>query len=132
MLTRKQLISRRGLLRTALEAGALVVAPQIMPASALGRGGAAPPSDRVTLAGLGIGSRGASVLGSFLSQSDVQFLAICDVRNERREAIKSMADQKYGNRDCAMYSDQYELWAGKTLTPCSSLPATAGTPCFRS
>lgn len=114
-MTRKQLISRRGLLRTALEAGALVVAPQIMPGSALGRGGAAPPSDRVTLAGLGIGSRGTRVLESFLSQPDVQFLAICDVRNERREAIKSMADQKYGNRDCAMYSDQYELWARRDI-----------------
>ncbi len=108
-------VSRRGILKTAVQAGALVAAPQIIPASALGRGGATPPSDRVTLAGLGIGSRGTSDLRSFLSQSDIQFVAICDVRNERREAVKSMADQKYGNHDCAMYSDQYELWARKDV-----------------
>lgn len=104
--------SRRDIIR---QAAAAVAAPMIVPASALGRGGFAPPSDRVTLAGLGIGSRGTRDLQSFLDQTDVQFLAICDVRNERREAIKSMADKKYGNHDCAMYSDQYELWARKDI-----------------
>ena len=101
--------SRRDVLKT------LVAAPLLVPASALGLGGAVPPSDRVTLGGLGIGSRGARDLQSFLSQADVQFLAICDVRNERREAIKSLADKKYGNSDCAMYSDQDELWARKDI-----------------
>lgn len=99
-------ISRRGLLQRA---------PMIIPASALGLAGATPPSDRITLGGLGIGSRGGRVLQSFLAQSDLQFLAICDVRNERREAIKSIADKKYGNSDCAMYSDQNELWARKDI-----------------
>jgi predicted dehydrogenase len=89
--------------------------PLIIPASALGLAGAPPPSDRVTLGALGIGSRGARVLTSFLAQSDIQFLAICDVRNERREAIKSIADKKYGNNDCAMYSDQNELWARRDI-----------------
>lgn len=89
--------------------------PLFVPAAALGRGGATAPSDRVNLAGLGIGNRGTRDLQSFLSQPDVQFRAICDVRNERREAIKSMADKKYGNNDCVMYSDQYELWARKDI-----------------
>lgn len=115
MANKEEPVSRRRLLKTAVQASALVAAPQIVPASALGRGGAVPPSDRVTLAGLGIGGRGARVLQSFLNEADVQFLAICDVRDERREAIKSMADQKYGNRDCVMYSDQYELWARKDI-----------------
>lgn len=104
--------SRRQVLTTA---GALAVAPQIIPGSALGLNGAVAPSDRVTLAGLGIGGRGTYVLRNFLNLADVQFVAICDVRNERRETIKSMADQKYGNRDCVMYSDQYELWARKDV-----------------
>ncbi len=108
-------VSRRRLLTTAAQAGALVMAPQVVRGSVLGKNGAAPPSDRIAVAGLGIGSRGASVLRSFLTEPDVQFLAICDVRNDRREAIKSLADQKYGNRDCAMYSDQYELWARQDI-----------------
>jgi len=115
MVRKTEFVSRRRLLKTAAQAGALVMAPQVIRGSVLGRSGAAPPSDRITLGGLGIGSRGTSVLRSFLSEPDVQFLAICDVRNERREAIKTLADQKYGNRDCAMYSDQYELWARKDI-----------------
>jgi predicted dehydrogenase len=105
-------MSRRALLK---KTGAAVTVPMFVPAAALGRGGAVPPSDRVTLGGLGIGSRGAADLRAFLNQPEVQFLAICDVRNERREIIKSMADQKYGNHDCAMYSDQYELWARRDI-----------------
>ena len=108
-------ITRRRLFGGALQAGAVAAGPMFIPASALGRGGAVAPSNRVTLGGLGIGSRGTTDLKSFLAQEDVQFLAICDVRNERREAVKSLADQKYGNSDCAMYSDQEELWARKDI-----------------
>jgi len=106
--------SRSTLSRRSLLAGA-AVAPMIIPASALGKGGAVAPSDRVALGGLGIGNRGTTDLKCFLAQPDVQFLAICDVRNERREAVKSMADQKYGNSDCKMYSDQYEIWGRKDI-----------------
>ncbi len=97
--------------RRLLQGGALASAPMIVRASTLGLGGATPPSDRVTLGGLGIGSRGANVLNSFLAQDDLQFVAICDVRNERREFIKSVADKKYGNSDCKMYSEQAEIFA---------------------
>jgi predicted dehydrogenase len=54
-------------------------------------------------------------LKSFLAQGDVQFVAVCDVRNERREAVKTMVDQKYGNHDCTMYADQQEIWARKDI-----------------
>lgn len=115
MATNGKGLSRREALRTALGTGALAAAPLIVPAAALGRDGAVAPSDRVSVGGLGIGSRGTSDLRSFLSQADVQFVAVCDVRNERREAIKTMVDQKYGNHDCAMYADQQELWARKDI-----------------
>jgi len=111
MITSKP-VSRRDILGKGAAAAA---APLIVPASVLGLSGATPPSDRVTLGGLGIGSRGARVLQSFLAQQDVQFLAICDVRDERREAIKSIADKKYGNSDCKMYADQEELWARRDI-----------------
>lgn len=95
--------------------GAFAAAPMIVPASALGLGQAVAPSDRVTVGGLGIGSRGAGVLRSFFAHRDVQFLAICDVRNERRETIKSLADKHHGNNDCAMYADQEEIWARRDI-----------------
>ena len=115
MASRTEFVSRRRLLKTASQAGALVMAPRVIRGAVLGKNGAVPPSDRIALGGLGIGSRGTGVLRSFLSEPAVQFLAICDVRNDRREAIKTMADQKYGNRDCVMYSDQYELWARQDI-----------------
>lgn len=87
----------------------------VVPASVLGLSGQTPPSDRINVAGLGIGGRGQRDLGSFLKQDDVQFRAICDVRNERREEIKALADKHHGNRDCAMYSDQFELFARKDI-----------------
>src|SRR5665647_2629129 len=89
MATNGKGLSRREALKTALGTGALAAAPLIVPAAALGRDGAVAPSDRVSVGGLGIGSRGTSDLRSFLSQADVQFVAVCDVRNERREAIKT-------------------------------------------
>ena len=100
-------ISRRRLLPAA--------APLFIPGSALGLAGAVAPSDRLNVAGLGIGGRGERVLESFLLQDDVQFRAICDARNERREAIKSKADKHHGNKDCAMYADMYDLWARKDI-----------------
>lgn len=112
MSTEDVSISRRTLLRAAVQAGALAAAPTIVPSSVLGqRAGAVPPSDRIVMGGIGIGSRGTSDLRALLSYKEVRFVAICDVRNERREEIKSMVDRKYGNHDCSMYDDQFALLA---------------------
>ncbi len=84
----------------------------IVPSYVLGqRSGNVAPSDKVVMGGIGIGSRGAHDLSKILKFQDAKFLAICDVRNERRETIKSTVDNAYGNRDCKMYSDQFELLA---------------------
>src|SRR3954469_11936778 len=94
-------VPRRRFLKTALAAaGAAAVAPTIIPSSALGRDGAVAPSERITLGGIGIGNRGTYDLSCFLEQKDVQFTAVCDVKAVRRDAVKQMADQKYGNKDC--------------------------------
>jgi len=101
--------SRRQLLRTALAAGTTVAAPWVVPASALGRGGIVAPSQRVILGGLGIGGRGSYVLGCFLNEPDVQVVAVCDVRADRRQRTKQQVDSKYGNDKCAVYRDFREL-----------------------
>jgi predicted dehydrogenase len=49
-----------------------------------------------------------------LPEADVQFLAICDARKERQEAVKQMVDEWYGNKDCAMYRDMREFLAERT------------------
>ena len=72
--------SRRSFLKTASKLGALMMAPQIVPGSVLGRDGAVAPSERIVLGGIGIGNRGSYVLSCFLPQPDVQFVAVCDVK----------------------------------------------------
>ena len=105
-------VSRRRFVKTTVQAAGLAAAPMIVPSSVLGqRTGVVPLSDRIVMGGIGIGARGSSDLRALLSYGEVRFVAICDVRNERREEIKSMVDKKYGNHDCVMYDDQYELLA---------------------
>ena len=61
------------------------------------------------LGAIGIGPRGRYVLSHMLNERDVQFVAICDVQASRRKYVKDMADAKYGNNDCVMYRDMFEL-----------------------
>ncbi len=103
-------LPRRRFLKSALSAGAAaVLAPTIIPSSAIGRDGAVPPSERILVGGIGIGNRGTYDLGCFLEQKDVQFVAVCDIKQARRTAVKKIADDKYGNQDCGMYRDFREL-----------------------
>ena len=102
--------SRRRFLKTTLSAaGVATVGPMIIPCSALGRNGTVPPSERIVVAGIGIGNRGTYDLGCFLEQPDVQFAAVCDVKEVRRVAVKKIADDRQGNTDCRMYRDFREL-----------------------
>ena len=103
--------TRRGFLTTALKAGALLAAPQILPGRVLGMDGGVAPSEQIVLGGIGIGNRGSYDLGCFLEEKDVRFVAVCDVKAARRAAVKKKADEKYGNQDCATYRDLRELLA---------------------
>ncbi|MBX3747423.1 MAG: Gfo/Idh/MocA family oxidoreductase [Verrucomicrobiae bacterium] len=104
--------SRRSFLgRLGALAGGAVALPTFIPARALGRDGHTPPSDRITLGAIGIGGRGTHVLEAFLHEPGVQFVAICDVKANRRQAVKRMADTRYGNTNCATYRDLREFLA---------------------
>src|SRR6185503_10187566 len=112
MAKRVTRVSRRRFLGSAAAAaGAAIAAPTIIPSSALGLDGTVAPSERVIVGGIGIGHRGTYDLGCFLEQKDVQFLAVCDVKAERRDAVKKIADDKYGNADCERYRDFRDLLA---------------------
>ncbi len=88
---------------------AAAIAPVVIPGSALGLDGAAAPSERIVVGGIGIGRRGGHVLGSFLEQPDVRFAAVCDIKEARRTAVKKMADTKHGDDRCTMHRDFREL-----------------------
>ena len=102
-------VSRRSFLGGASGAVAL---PWLVPASALGLDGKVAPSNRITVAGIGLGGRGCGVMRNWvLPEKDVQFVAICDVWKTRRDNVKKIVDDHYGNQDCKTYIDMRELLA---------------------
>jgi len=97
-MTKKYSVHRRQFLKTSVATGAAAaIAPTIIPSSAIGRDGATPPSERIVVGGIGIGNRGLYDLGCFLEQKDVQFAAVCDVKETRRVLVKKRVDELYGN-----------------------------------
>ena len=107
-------LNRRQFLKRAAAVSGAVAVPYIVPASALGRGGAVAPSERIILGGIGIGRRGSHDLRWVIGEADVQFVASCDVWKERREAVKKTVDEKYGNKDCVLYRDIRQFLAERT------------------
>jgi len=105
-------VSRRQFLKRVAAAGGAVAMPCIIPASALGLDGKVAPSNRIVMAGIGLGGRGTGDLRSWiLPDPQAQFVAICDVRRERRDAIKAMTDANYGNTDCKTYIEMMDVLA---------------------
>ena len=85
--------------------------PTIVKAATLGRGGAVPPSDKIVMAGIGFGMQGPSNMKDFVAHDDVHWVAVCDLDTEHLATAKKIADDKYGNADCATYHDFRELYA---------------------
>jgi predicted dehydrogenase len=104
----KQGISRRGFLKQAAGAAAIVGFPTIVPS---GLFGANAPSNRITVGGIGMGSQGMSNMRGFFSQSRVQWLAVCDVDSKRLAAAKKTVDTHHANGDCTAHADYRELLA---------------------
>jgi len=81
-----------------------VAFPTIVSATALGKGGKAPASDRVNIGTISCGSR-AGVAGAYQRYAKSQIVAVCDPQTSRRMRRK----KDYGN--CADYGDFRELLA---------------------
>jgi predicted dehydrogenase len=103
-------LARRRLLKQAPAALASAIAlPSFIPATVLGMGRATAPSDRVTVACIGVGSRGTSVLRSFLRQPDAQLVAMCDVNEDNLSRAIHLANERHGNRECQGYTSFQEV-----------------------
>ena len=68
-------VSRREFLA---QAGTAALGFTIVPRHVLGGKGYVPPSDKVTIAFIGVGSQGQRVMLNFLREPDVQGVAVCD------------------------------------------------------
>jgi predicted dehydrogenase len=110
--------SRRQFIRAS--AAAALGAPLIVSSSALGRAGAAAPSDRITLGFIGVGKMANDYhLSTLLGFADVQALAVCDVDTTRREHAKKRVVDAYSKdttyKGCDTYNDFREVLARKDI-----------------
>lgn len=94
-------ISRRNFVRNAAMVGAGFF---IVPRHVLGRG-FIPPSDKLNIAGIGVGGKGQSDLFEFAKSPKVNIVALCDV--DDRQAVKS----REANPKAPYYKDFREMLA---------------------
>ena len=104
--------NRRDFMKTASTAIAL---PYVITSSALGDAERPPASDRIVMGGIGIGNMGRGDLGAFLGRSDVQYVAVSDVRTNARKQAQGRVDKHYNNKDCTDYNDFRELLAREDI-----------------
>lgn len=102
-LSRRDFLRRSGATAVALAAAG----PWIVPSSALGRGALRAPSERIQMGFIGLGGQGTGHLlggawtyvpGGYVARDDVQVLAVCDVRRERREHAHSRCNAIYAQK----------------------------------
>ncbi len=103
--------TRRDFLKTAGSAGAALAVPYVITSAALGNQDQPAASERIVMAGIGMGNMGSGDQGAFLGRKDVQYVAVCDVRENYREGAKGRADKHYNNSDCKAYNDFREILA---------------------
>ncbi|MBN2129380.1 MAG: Gfo/Idh/MocA family oxidoreductase [Sedimentisphaerales bacterium] len=96
--------TRREFLKVAASTVAL---PYVISGSALGGAGKTPASERIRMGFIGLGGQGTGHLlggawtyvpGGYVAREDVQVLAVCDVRRERREHAHKRCNQIYAER----------------------------------
>jgi predicted dehydrogenase len=68
--------------RTFLGGAASALAFSMVPRHVLGGAGYVPPSDKLTLACIGVGAQGTRVMMDFLKLPQVQVIAVCDVNRQ--------------------------------------------------
>jgi len=93
-VTRRRFLAGAG----AAVAGVAMVAPSVVPATVLGAGGRTPPSDRIGIGSIGLGSRGTQHLKALLQTDAVEVRAVCDPQQPKREAARDQVAKAYAGR----------------------------------
>lgn len=116
--------TRRSFLRNSISlvAGTMVL-PHIIPSSAMGMNGVVPPSDRIVMGSIGVGSQGVSNMRGFLKFKEVQYVAMCDLDSNNLEKASAMVNKYYNNSDCRKHKDYREFLEKEKLDAvCISVP----------
>jgi predicted dehydrogenase len=126
-------INRRKFLKGTSAALGTMSLPHFVPAAALGNAGSIAPANRITMGFIGLGGMGTNNMRAFLTQPDVQVVAVCDVvkaSNEYghwykkgwkgpwfgREPAKKIVEDHYSRKaesgsykGCNAYNDFHEI-----------------------
>ncbi|MGA2258674.1 MAG: Gfo/Idh/MocA family oxidoreductase [Thermoguttaceae bacterium] len=109
----RRILSRREMLKRAGAALGALSLPTIVPHSVFGQNA---PSNRVSLAAIGVGGRGTDDCGgSFLPLENVRFVAAVDCRKSRREGFTKMVNDHYRANVCTAYRDFRDVLARKDV-----------------
>jgi predicted dehydrogenase len=98
--------TRRTFLKSLLATGA---APWIVPSHVLGGAGQTPPSAKITLGVIGVGSQGQTDMCDFLTHDGVRVTAICDVNQRNIQTARKCIAQSYGKPDVKVFADFRQL-----------------------
>jgi predicted dehydrogenase len=115
-MSRNNKTNRRQFLTSATGlAGTVIGFPYLVSSSALGRAGGVPASERIVMGSIGVGGQGTGNMRAFMQHKQVRVVAVCDIREERRQRAKDTVDKSYGDNGCSMYGDYRELLADKDI-----------------
>ncbi|MBI1390657.1 MAG: gfo/Idh/MocA family oxidoreductase [bacterium] len=105
-----------------LQGAAALAAPAIVPFKVFG---ADAPSEKTTIAFIGVGNNGSNYLGPFLQDDRVRVVAVCDVNKEGpgywdgsirgREPARRRVNDFYGGEGCDGYEDFRDVLARKDI-----------------
>jgi len=116
--------TRRSFLRNSISlvAGTMIL-PHIIPSSAMGMNGVVPPSDRIIMGSIGVGSQGTSNMNTFLRYKQVQYVAVCDLDTGHLAQASDIVNKQYNNKDCRTHKD-YRVFLEKEKLDavCISVP----------
>ncbi|MBP1601634.1 MAG: oxidoreductase domain protein, partial [Acidobacteria bacterium] len=77
-------INRRKFIGSAAASGLITIVPRHV----LGGRGFVPPSDKITLAHIGMGTQSISELGDLLANPEIQIVAVCDPNKDSSDYVE--------------------------------------------
>jgi hypothetical protein len=103
----KRTFKRRSFMKAA--GAAAIAVPNIITSNALGANGVPAASERIVMAGLGMGGRGSNVLNDFMNQPQIQVVAVNDVKADQLASVLGKVKGKYGENNVKGYEDYREI-----------------------
>ena len=110
------MVNRKANLLTRREFVSTASAFMIVPRHVLGGLGYVPPSDRVTLAAIGMGHQGFEVTMNLLARPDVQVIAVCDCNKSSKDYVE-YDDNAVLNSARRLLGQGYENWGADLASP---------------